>query len=140
MMRALLLFLVFLTLPVRGFAEPETPQTLTFEKVIDGATIVASGKAISLWGVKALDPADPMAFAANLYLKTMLGKGALTCAGRRVERDRHVMRCMIDGADVGSLMVQMGMAKAADPYYQGEEIAAQLKHRGVWHSKQATPL
>jgi endonuclease YncB( thermonuclease family) len=50
------------------------------------------------------------------------------------------MRCYSDGADVGSLMVQMGMARAADPYYQGEEGYAQAEHRGVWREKRAAPL
>jgi endonuclease YncB( thermonuclease family) len=139
-MRALSLLIVFLTLPVCARAEAPKPQTLIFEKVIDGATIVASGRTVGLWGVTALDPADPAAFAAKLYLKTMLGKGALRCAPMGAARDRHAMHCTIDGADVGSLMVQMGMAKAAGRYYQGEEIAAQVKHRGIWHEKQDTPL
>src|SRR5665213_2854274 len=109
-------------------AEPQKSETLTFEKVIDGATLVASGKTVSLWGVKALDPADPNVFAANLYLKTMLGKGALRCAAMNAEADRHLMYCRIDSADVASLMVQMGMARATDPYYRFEQATAQAKH------------
>lgn len=139
-MRALILLIVFLALPVCARAEAPKPQTLIFEKVIDGGTIVASGRTVGLWGVKALDPADSTAYAAKLYLKTMLGKGALRCAQMGDEHHRLVMHCLIDGADVGSLMVQMGMAKAEGPYYLGEEVAAQVKHRGTWHAKQDTPL
>jgi endonuclease YncB( thermonuclease family) len=140
-MRSFLLLLVFLTVPLCAFAAPqEQEKTLTFEKVIDGATIVASGKTVALWGVKALDPADPASFAANLYLETMLKKGALHCEEKSVEGDRHIMHCTIDAADVGSLMVQMGMARAADPYYQVEEAYAQAQQRGVWQRKQGAPL
>ena len=137
-MRAVFVFFVFLVSPACAFATPK--QTLTFEKVIDGATIVASGKTVALWGVKALDPSDPAAFAANLYLETMLRKGTLSCEAVSSTSDRHVMHCYSDGADVGSLMVQMGMARAADPYYQGEEGYAQAEHRGVWRRGQGAPL
>jgi endonuclease YncB( thermonuclease family) len=139
-MRALFLLIILLALPVSADAEPHRMQNLIFERVIDGATIVASGKTVTLWGVTALDPADPHAFAANLYLRTMIGKGALRCAPMSSEADRHVMHCLIDGADVGSLMVQMGMDRAAGPYYQGEQSYAHAKHRGVWHSGQGKQL
>jgi len=139
-MRSFLLILVCLFIPACAFAAPQKAETLTFEKVIDGATIVASGKTVTLWGVKALNPSDPDAFAANLYLQTMLGKGSLSCGEMGVAGDRHVMHCYSDGADIGSLMVQMGMATAADPYYQGEEGFAQAQHRGVWHIKPGQPL
>ena len=62
----------------------------------------------------------------------MLGKGALRCAQMGDEHHRLVMHCFIDGADVGSLMVQMGMAKAEGPYYR-RRIAAQV-YRGTWHA------
>jgi endonuclease YncB( thermonuclease family) len=136
-MRAVLLIIVFLAIPARAWA---SPQTLTFEKVIDGATIVASGKTVSLWGLKALDPAEPASFAANLYLETMLRKGVLSCDETGAQGDRHVMHCYSDGADVGSLMVQMGLARAADPYYQAEERYAQAQHRGIWRPRRGTPL
>ena len=139
-MRAVLLLLLFLTIPVCAFAAPQEPQTLTFEEVIDGATIVASGKTVALWGVKALDPADPASFAANLYLETMLKRGVLSCDEMSANGDRQVMHCYSDGADVGSLMVQMGLARAADPYYQAEEAYAQAQHRGIWHPRRGTPL
>jgi endonuclease YncB( thermonuclease family) len=139
-MRPVLLIIVLLAIPACAWASPQKPQTLTFEKVIDGATIVASGKTIALWGVKALDPAEPASFAANLYLETMLGKGGLSCEEKSAEGDRRVMHCYSDGADVGSLMVQMGLARAADPYYQAEETYAKAQHRGVWRPRRGTPL
>ena len=48
-MRALILLIVFLALPVCARAEAPKPQTLIFEKVIDGGTIVASGRTVGLW-------------------------------------------------------------------------------------------
>jgi endonuclease YncB( thermonuclease family) len=139
-MRAALLFLFFLSIPVCAWAAPQKPQTLTFEKVIDGATIVASGKTVALWGVKALDAKNPHSFAANTYLETMLGAGTLACADVGDAGDRHIMHCYSDGADVGSLMVQLGLVTAADPYYRSEEEQARKQHRGVWHTKPGKPL
>jgi len=139
-MRPVLLLIVLLLLPAQTFATPQKGETLTFERVIDGATIVASGKTVALWGVKALDPADANSFAANLYLETMLKKGDLICTEVSAAGDRHTMHCYSDGADVGSLMVQMGMARAADPYYQGEEEYARAQNHGVWRSRRSTPL
>src|ERR1019366_5730924 len=139
-MRAVLLLLLFLTIPVCAFAAPQEPQTLTFEKVIDGATIVASGKTVALWGVKALDPADPASFAANLYLETMLKEGALSCEEKSAEGDRHIMHCYSDGADVGSLMVQRGRARAGALYYRGKDSYARAQRRGVWRGKRGPPL
>jgi endonuclease YncB( thermonuclease family) len=139
-MRPVLLLIVLLFLPARAFAMPQKGETLTFERVIDGATIKASGETISLWGVKALNPADANSLAANLYLETMLKKGDLICREVSAARDRRTMHCYSDGADVGSLMVQMGMVRAADPYYQGEEEYARAERHGVWRGRQGTPL
>jgi endonuclease YncB( thermonuclease family) len=139
-MRPVLVLLVFLFIPVCTRAAAQKPETLIFERVIDGATIVASGKTVTLWGVKALDPTDPVAFAANLYLQTLLGKGTLRCDEMSAAGDRHVMHCYSDGADIGSLMVQMGMATAADPYYLTEQAYAQSQRRGVWNRKAGMPL
>ena len=139
-MRTVLLLIVLIAIPARAWAAPQDSQTLAFEKVIDGATIVASGKTVALWGVKALDPAEPASFAARLYLETMLGKGELSCDEIGAQGGRHVMHCYSDGADIGSLMVQMGLAWAAGPYYQTEEAYAKALQRGVWRPEQGRPL
>lgn len=134
-MRTIILVIaVLLSIAARAAAEPQAPQTLTFEKVLDGATIVASGRTIAFWGVKALDPADPVSFAANMYLKTMLEKGTLRCAQMSASGQPALWHCTNEGADVGSLMVQMGMARAANSYYRYEEAVAKAKGRGVWHN------
>jgi endonuclease YncB( thermonuclease family) len=46
----------------------------------------------------------------------MLEQSVLTCA----HGDAKVMHCYSDGGDIGSLMVQLGLARAAAPYYAGE--------------------
>ena len=131
-MRAPLFLLMVLTLSLRAWASTENLQPLKFERVIDGATIVASGKTVALRGVKPPDSSDPVAYASRRYLETMLGHGALRCADKSAAGGRQVMKCYIDTADVGSLVVQMGMGTAADSYYLGEEAIAREKRRGLW--------
>jgi len=131
--RAALIALVFLFPAANAVAAPR-PETLQFERVIDGATVVASGRTIGFWGIKALDPVNPASFAANMYLKTMLEKGTLRCVQMSAPGQPVLWHCTNEGADVGSLMVQMGMARAANSYYRYEETVAQAKGRGVWHN------
>jgi endonuclease YncB( thermonuclease family) len=133
-MRYFLCLLVFLTTPALAQSTQAKPEILKFEKVIDGATIMASGKTLSLWGLKAIDPSSPYSLASNLYLETMLKSGSLSCSEVSRTGDRRVMHCTIDKSDVGSLMVQTGMAIASDPYYDGEQRYAQVKQLGIWKS------
>jgi endonuclease YncB( thermonuclease family) len=135
-MRSALLLLICLVLPASASAGGQR-EPFKFEKVIDGATIVASGKTISLWGVKPIAATNPNSYAAKLYLETMLKTGALSCSDEGRAGGLPQMHCYIDSADVGSLMVQMGMAMAGDPYYDVEQSYAQAQQRGVWKSKNA---
>jgi endonuclease YncB( thermonuclease family) len=49
------------------------------------------------------------------------------------------MHCLIDDLDIGSMMVQTGMArdysKYSGDYYQYEEDAAKEAGRGIWEEK-----
>lgn len=114
----------------------------TLDRVIDGDTIVANSEKIRLWGINTPGKDNPYFFAAKLLLETLLSEGELTC--KFIEKDRYqrsVMHCMIGGMDVGSMMVQTGMAtdysKYSGDYYQYEEDLAKSKKRGIWSSKAA---
>jgi endonuclease YncB( thermonuclease family) len=113
---------------------------LTLERVIDGDTIVASGKKVRLWGINAPEKKKPFFMAAKMLLESLLNDGQLTC--KFIEKDRYnrdVMHCLINGLDVGSMMVQAGMAKDYSKYsgdfYQYEEDLAKSKERGIWSNK-----
>jgi len=88
----------------------------------------------------------PPEFGVNLQrcLKSQFPRLAFECGGGHKSSDDDVVvltpAVWSYGADAGSLMVQMGMARAADPYYQGEEGYAQAEHRGVWRRGQGAPL
>lgn len=117
-----------------------TPYVLNY--VIDGDTIVANDEKIRLWGINTPEKNNPYFLAAKLLLESLLSKGDLAC--KFIEKDRYkrsVMHCLIDGLDVGSMMVQTGMAKDystySGDYYQHEEDLAKSKKRGIWSSKSA---
>lgn len=115
-------------------------QAYDLERVIDGDTIVASGKKIRLWGIDTPEKDEPYFWAAKLLLESLLEEGALTC--KFIEQDRYqraVMHCLIDVLDIGSMMVQSGMAKDysrySGDYYQYEEDRARLMKRGIWNNE-----
>lgn len=120
-----------------------TPKTnslfekLKFERVVDGDTFVASGRKIRLWGIDAPEKGTPAYTASSWLLQSLLSDGDLTC--KMIELDkykRQVMHCLIDGLDVGAMMVKVGMAKDyakySGGYYQQEQSEAKTKRRGLW--------
>ncbi len=115
-------------------------QEHKLERVIDGDTIVANEKTIRLWGIDAPEKNSSYYLASKLLLESLLQNGVLRC--KFIEKDRYsrdVMHCLIETSDIGSLMVQAGMAenysRYSDDYYLYEEKTAQAKKRGIW-SKQ----
>ena len=76
-----------------------------------------------------------------MYMETILEEKNLSC--RFIEKDRYqrdVMQCFIDRQDIGSMMVQMGMAsdfeKYSNGYYEAEEDYAKSKRIGIWKNMQ----
>ncbi len=105
--------------------------------VIDGDTIVADGIKIRLWGIDAPEKKSIYFLPSKMLLEVILSDRTLTC--KFIEKDRykrHVMHCLIDGRDIGSMMVQVGMArdysKYSGDYYQYEEDLAKSKGLGIW--------
>ena len=106
-------------------------------KVIDGDTIEASGRTIRLWGIDTPEKGEPVYLAAKMFLESLISEGELRC--KFIEKDRYsrdVMHCTIDGSDIGSMMVQTGLArdysKYSGDYYQHEEDLANREHYGIW--------
>lgn len=112
----------------------------TLERVIDGDTIVADGIKIRLWGIDAPEKKSDFYLPSKLLLESILSEGILRC--KFIEKDRYqsyIMHCLIDDLDVGSMMVQVGMAKDYSKYsgdfYQYEEDQARAKRLGMWKDK-----
>ena len=129
---AILLF-VFSPAPVRA-------GSLIFQKAIAGDAFQAfplrqgyggpvAGRVIALYGVEPPAPSDPNAYAATLYLHTLLAHDRLDC---RTVPGTPRMACKANGADVASQLVQMGMGRSAAPAYAVEQADAQLHRRGIW--------
>ena len=115
-------------------------QEYDLERVIDGDTIVASGLKIRLWGIDTPEKEEPYSLAAKMLLESLLKEGELTC--KFIEEDRYkraVMHCLIDDLDVGSMMVQAGVARDysrySGDYYQYEEDRARSMKRGIWNNE-----
>ena len=121
-------------------AEPY--RVMILERVIDGDTIVASGQKIRLWGIDTPEKDEPHFLAAKMLLESLLKDGELSC--KFIEEDRYqrsVMHCLIDGLDIGSMMVRVGMAKDysrySGDYYQYEENLAKSEKLGIWTERYA---
>lgn len=134
-------FLVLLCLISASAASAKDTQNFfhpfKLERVIDGDTLVASGQTIRLWGINAPEKNAPLYRVSTMYLETILAEGGLAC--KMIELDRYrrsVMHCTVHDADIGSMMVQMGMAKDftkySGGYYQEEEREARARKRGIW--------
>lgn len=109
--------------------------------VIDGDTIVADGIKIRLWGIDAPEKRSDYFLPSKMLLEVMLAERELTCKFINKDRyERHVMHCLIDGRDIGSMMVQVGMArdysKYSGDYYQYEEDIAKAKKIGIWSEQE----
>lgn len=136
-MRVLFIMIVLLSFSAQADEGKDFHAVLQLERVIDGDTIVASGKKIRLWGIDTPEKGDPLFGVAKLFLESLLKNGDLTC--KFIEQDRYkrdVMHCLISGSDIGSMMVQMGMAEDYESYsggyYQAEQELAKAHKRGLW--------
>lgn len=122
------LLAVLLLISIPAYAENKLVKThapVKFEQIVDGRTFIASGRTMRLWGIKAPNKDDAEYLAATLYLETILEDGELRC--KFIEKDidgASIMHCEVDGHDVASMMVQMGMAqdylRQSNGYYKPE--------------------
>ncbi len=113
-------------------------ETLKFERVIDGDTIVASKRKIRIWGIDSPERAHPGYLAASWLLESLIKEGELSCKLIDIDKyKREVMHCLIDGLDIGSMMVKAGMAKDytkySGGYYKQEQDKAKAEKRGIWN-------
>lgn len=122
---------------------PACAEALIFRKAIAGDAFQAfplrqgyggpvAGRVIALYGVEPPAPSDPNAYAATLYLDTLLAHASLDC---RSVPGTPRMACTANGADAASQLVQMGMGRSVGPVYAVEQADAQLYRRGIWRGQ-----
>lgn len=116
-------------------------EQLTFERVIDGDTFIASNRKIRLWGIDAPEKNEPLYRVTSKALELFLETGVLEC--KLIDMDkykRYVMHCLSDGKDIGALMVKIGFAKDYKKYsgglYQTEQKFAKDALLGIWENEQ----
>lgn len=125
--RNLIVILLFGFLPL-----PARAESLNFQQAIAGDAFQASRRVIALYGIEPPAPSDPNAYAATLYLDTLLAHASLDC--RTVPATKR-MACKANGADVAGQLVEMGMGRSAGPAYAAEQADAQLHRRGIWRGQ-----
>lgn len=116
-------------------------EILNFERVIDGDTIVASNRKIRIWGIDTPEKDQPGYLAASWLLESLIKEGQLSCKLIDIDKyKREVMHCLIDGLDIGNMMVKAGMAKDyskySGGYYKQEQDQAKSEKRGIWRNPQ----
>ena len=130
-------FLLFVFLFIITSCNENNPNFLTYEKIIDGDTFIASGKKIRLWGIDAPEKGEPESFTASLYLEVLLKQGELICNEMSIDKyKRHVMRCYSGEEDIAASLVKNGMARDyktySKGYYEIDEQKAKNNKLGIW--------
>lgn len=116
---------------------PSDKNKLSFERVVDGDTFIASGKRIRIWGIDSPEKNEPLSETATMYLEVLIEDKILECTLIDVDRyKRDVMRCYVGRNDIAADMVRMGMAKDyrrySRGYYEFEEALAKAENMGIW--------
>lgn len=142
MVKKLVLILIFILMP--GY--------LQAYQVIDGDSLKRNGKIYRLHGIDAPE-LDQTCLQNNLiiqcgrisqqYLKKLNDTYHLLCVkkGKDIYK-RHIVTCYANYKDVGSLMVQDGMAMAYKKYsnkYTDDENHAKKNNHGIWQTKFISP-
>ena len=110
---------------------------MSFERVIDGDTFMASGKRIRLWGIDAPEKTQSLYSLSAKFLASLISGGILRCKSLYQDRyQREVMHCSINDIDVGSAMVRWGMARDyrrfSKGFYEEDQAIAKTKKLGIW--------
>ena len=96
---------------------------------VTGDTLTINGQTVHIWSIKADNLDSPRGWVSQLYLKTAISAGPVSCTQKT---DSQYQCTTVEGSDIGSLMVQTGQAVAIGQYYEHEQSIAQLNQRGVW--------
>ena len=88
--------------------------------LIDGDSIVVSGKPVRLWGIDAPEMDTREGYLAKRYLRTILEDRAVRCEDAGIRTVGEIMaKCFIGAVDLGEIMVLSGHAREWRQYSQG---------------------
>lgn len=128
-----------------GSVEAQNDEPL---RVIDGDTIKLPGlpDQVKIWGIDAPELGQICELPgrgkytcgqmAALSLGGAIRGHSLNCIPRDYDHDRLAFSCLVDGVDLGSIMVHIGWAVDYSEYSRGayakEEEDARRAKRGLW--------
>ena len=138
-----------------GFAvaanAPDDPRGVL--AVIDADTFDVGGVRVRLFGIDApelsqtctdAEGADwPCGQWAAAQVMALYQGGSAQCAAVDIDRyGRTVARCMVQGLDIGAMLVGAGLATAYRAYstdYIASEASAKAQHLGIWAGTMQDP-
>lgn len=130
--------------PGSRFESADRIVQATVERVVDGDTLVLSGvespsgvPRMRLWGFDAPERGDCWSAAATTRLTELVLGQTLVC--RMVDIDRYgrlVGQCLVEGSDLGTVLVGEGLAMDLERFssgaYRQAEIGARERGVGIW--------
>lgn len=138
MVKTLIVAVLIMFAPIVAFSADVT--------ITDADTIKIDGTTYRLWGIDAPEMGQQCENDGNYYdcgdlarmgLVAFLADDVPTC--EKVATDRYkrvVARCSVEGLDIGSWLVNRGLAldyaRYSKGYYASEQDAAEAEERGIW--------
>ena len=114
-------------------------QQITYQEALTGASFIGNDQEIHIWGIEPPPQGSDLDYAATLFLETLINEGELICRPKN-NADLKFMQCNIDGLDVASSIVRMGMAKDLESqskgFYADDEELARSHKRGMWRNRE----
>ena len=110
-------------------------------EILDGDSFMSGEKKIDLWGIDAPAKGIKKYEEAKVFLELITSSAPISC--KFIEEDvfgeSEVMHCLADNADIGALMVLMGMAEddknASRGFYKPEQDKAKEEEIGIWEKE-----
>jgi len=141
-----------------GAADYYPYQTRTYAQhesfVKDGDSFVLKGDHIRLWGIDAVElyqncedkstTVYPCGQLAKNYMKALFDPNHMACTEvDRQDTGRIIATCLINGDDLGQMIVEAGWAQDYTYYskghYSAEEERAKSDKRGIWQGAFISP-
>lgn len=108
-------------------------------KVIDGDTFnLCNRKKIRIWGIDAPEYKQKYGKESKMMLKSLIMNKEVDLKCYDKSYDREVCKVFVDRKDIGSKMVEAGLAfdyrYHSKDFYQKEEEAAKKRRVGIWEN------
>ncbi|MEM9330704.1 MAG: thermonuclease family protein [Pseudomonadota bacterium] len=143
----LTLFLAVMAIASAWLAAYNTDEITGMARVVDGDSLVVSGREVRLYGIDAPEfrqncgsvAGDEAPYAcgrkAAAFLKELIAGRVVTCRGNEIDKyDRLLAVCEVASVHLNKEMVSQGWAVAFGSY-EREEASAKKMSLGLWAGK-----